>query len=216
MSRPGDLARSAVPSLVNLAVVVAAFSAMPALSYPGGYTGRTATTSAGCGTCHKTGSGATNVVLSGPATLAPGAVGSYTCVVAHAAGSAPGTNAGVDIGVKTAPNGATDAGTLAATGTDLKTGVSPAPAELTQASAKRMSGTPVQASFAFTWTAPTTPGTYTMQALGLATSGTSNAAWSWATPLAITVAAVETSVDVLVPVVLDVLGGGTGRFTTAS
>ena len=190
------------------------FVAVPGNASPGGYTGRTATTSGGCASCHTTLSGTTTVVLSGPTTLVPGATGSYLCVVSHDPAYSGTSHAGVDIGVKTAPNGSVDAGTLAASGSDLHGGVSPSTAELTHSSAKTMSGSPATATFAFTWTAPATAGSYTMQALGLATNGARPGVWGWAAPLTIVVTSAGESADLLVPVVLDVNGEGGARYTT--
>jgi hypothetical protein len=74
MSRASGRISRTLPTVSILAFVLAGAAAMPALGSPGGYTGRTATTSGGCGSCHGTLSGTTAVVLTGPATLAPGAV----------------------------------------------------------------------------------------------------------------------------------------------
>ena len=185
MSRASGRISQPRPTVSLLALVLAAAAALPALASPGGYTGRTATTSGGCGSCHGTLSGTTTVVLSGPSTLAPGAVGSYTCVVTHTPAFSGTNNAGINIAVKTAPNGSADAGTLAASGTNLKKSGN----ELTHSSPKSMSGSPSTTSFTFTWAAPAAAGTYTMQAIGLVTNGAKPGTWGWAPPLAITVAA---------------------------
>lgn len=174
-------------ALAGLAFVLAVATPLPAGASPGGYTGRTATTSGGCGSCHSTLSGTTTVVLSGPTSLAPGATGSYTCVVTHDPAYAGTNRAGIDIAVKTVPNGSTDAGTLAPSGSDLKKSGN----ELTQPSPKTMSGSPSTTSYAFTWTAPTAPGTYTMQAIALVTNGGKPGVWGWAAPLPVFVAAAE-------------------------
>ena len=187
MRRPGERAVQAATALAVLALAIAAVVAFPAGAYPGGYTGRTATNSGGCGSCHSTLSGTTTVVLSGPAALAPGATGSYTCVVTHDPAFSGTNHAGIDIAVKTAPNGSTDAGTLAASGTDLKKSGN----ELTHPSAKTMSGSPSTTSYAFTWTAPAAAGTYAMQAIALVTNGSKPGTWGWATPLSVVVAAAE-------------------------
>lgn len=213
MPRP-DASRSRLLPAAWAPALALLLAAAPGSASPGGYTGRTATTSGGCSSCHTTLSGTTTVVLAGPTTLAPGATGSYTCVVSHDP-AYPGTSrAGVDIGVKTAPNGSVDAGTLAPSGSDLHTGVSPSTAELTQTAAKTMSGSPAATTFSFTWTAPVTAGSYTMQALGLATNGSKPGVWGWAVPLTIAVTQAGESVDLLVPVVLDVDGEGGSRYTT--
>ena len=214
MKRSEVSPRGPVPALLTLALLLACAAALPALASSSGYTGRTATTSGGCTSCHTVLSGTTAVVLSGPATLAPGATGSYTCVVSHDPAYSGTSRAGVDIGVKTALGGTVDAGTLTAAGSDLHKGVSPSTGELTHSSAKTMSGSPSTVSFAFTWTAPATAGTYSMQALGLATNGAKPGVWGWAAPLAITVTAAEVPAELLVPVVLDVNGEGGARYTT--
>lgn len=171
---------------VALLLLLLALAAGPSVqASDNGFTGRTATTSAGCGSCHSALSGATAVVLSGPATLAPGAVGSYTCVVTHTPAFTGTNNAGINIAVKTAPNGSTDAGTLTASGTNLKKSGN----ELTHSSPKAMSGSPSTTSFTFSWAAPAVAGTYTMQAIGLVTNGAKPGTWDWAPPLSVTVAA---------------------------
>lgn len=184
MSQPARHAPLQALSTALLAFVIAGAASFPALASSNGYTGRTATTSSGCGSCHSTLSGTTTVVLSGPATLAPGATGSYTCVVTLTPAYSGTTHAGIDIAVKTAPNGSVDAGTLAASGVDLKRSGN----ELTHPSPKTLSGSPSTGSYAFTWTAPATAGTYTMQAISLVTNGSKPGVWGWAAPLAITVA----------------------------
>ena len=185
MNRPVENAARTVLALAILALAIAAIVTLPAHAYPNGYTGRTATNSGGCGSCHSTLSGTTTVVLSGPSTLAPGATGSYTCVVTHDPAFSGTSHAGIDIAVKTAPNGSTDAGTLAASGADLKKSGN----ELTHPSAKTMSGDPSTTSFAFTWTAPTAAGTYAMQAIAIVTNGGKPGTWGWATPLSVNVSA---------------------------
>jgi PKD repeat protein len=185
MSTPSGRISRAGLALAILAAAIAAVTALPLGASPNGYTGRTATTSGGCGSCHSTLSGTTAVVLSGPASLAPGAVGSFTCVVTHTPAFTGTNHAGVNIAVKATPNGSTDAGTLTATGTNLKKSGN----ELTHSSPKVMSGSPSTTSFTFTWAAPAAAGTYTMQAIGLATNGAKPGTWGWAPPLAITVAA---------------------------
>lgn len=173
------------PAAALVLLLLAAAAALPALASDNGFTGRTATTSGGCGSCHSTLSGTTTAVLSGPATLAPGATGSYTCVVTHSPAYSGTSRAGIDIAVKTAPNGNVDAGTLAASGSDLKKSGN----ELTHPSPKTLTGSPSTGSYAFTWTAPATAGTYTMQAIAIVTNGSKPGVWGWAAPLAVTVAA---------------------------
>jgi hypothetical protein len=185
MNRPVENAARTVLALAILALAIAAVAAFPAGASPTGYTGRTATNSGGCGSCHTTLSGTTTVVLSGPTSLSPGATGSYTCVVTHDPAFSGTNHAGIDIAVKTVPNGSTDAGTLAASGADLKKSGN----ELTHPSAKTMSGAPSTTSYAFTWTAPAAAGTYAMQAIAIVTNGSKPGTWGWATPLSVNVSA---------------------------
>ncbi len=184
MSRPAKSVRLTVPFVAILVLALAGAASFPAPAHDDGFTGRTATNSGGCGGCHSTLSGTATVALSGPASLAPGATGTYSCVVTHTPAFSGTNNAGIDIAVKTAPNGSADAGTLSVSGTNLmKSGL-----ELTHSSPKAMSGSPSTTSFAFTWTAPATAGTYTMQAIGLVTNGSKPGVWGWAAPLSILVA----------------------------
>lgn len=117
----------------------------------------------------------------GSSTVNAGATVSFTIQVAHSSQQ----SAGVNIAVKTGENSETDAGTLTpAAGSGLKS----VGGELTHATPKSMSGG--NASFSFTWTAPSTPGTYYLRAIGNAVNmnGQSNGdSWNWMTPIAITV-----------------------------
>lgn len=183
------LARRLLPGLVLLAGASRTASALPA-----GITGRTSTASAGCGGvgCHVQTAGTTAVTLTGPSTVAPGATVAFTCVVSHPTHP----HGGVDIAVKAVRNsaaafGGADAGTLSAVSGSLHLGGDPTvPAgskdagELTQTGPQ---GLP--ATFSFRWTAPATPGTYTLQAIGNATTSSTTGpdTWSWAAPLSITV-----------------------------
>lgn len=187
MNRPAGSSHLTVPFVAILVLALAGTAASPAQAHDNGFTGRTATNSGGCGSCHSTLSGTTTVALSGPASLAPGATGTYSCVVTHTPAFSGTNHAGIDIAVKTAPNGSADAGTLTASGTNLmKSGL-----ELTHSSPKTMSGSPSTTSFAFTWTAPATAGKYTMQAISLVTNGSKPGVWGWAAPLSILVAAAD-------------------------
>lgn len=158
---------------------------------PTGYPGRTATTSFGCGSCHGgSASNRTTVTLESAKTkLAPGETGTFTVVVAHA--TYPG--AGVGIAVRTSQTGSTNIGTLAVTpGTGLRV----RNGEITHSSTRQLSGGSVR--FTFTWTAPTQPGTYYIQAIGNAVNGNGrddgNDNWAFLQPQAITVEQ-STSVD---------------------
>ncbi len=148
--------------ILAMALCVASFTAH---AEPSGYSGRASATSAGCGTCHGgSASSATTVSLLGgaPTSVLPGSTTQFTIVVAHATQRV----AGVDIAVRTTATGSTAAGTLAVIagqGTRLRQG------EVTQSTPKTMSNG--QATFTFNWTAPTTEGTYYLQAVGNACNG---------------------------------------------
>lgn len=151
---------STIPSVRGIPLLLAVLCFLllakeDVLAYPTGITGYT---TVGCN-CHSPGQ-SSNTSLSftsgsGSFTVAPGGVLSVTLTVAHSSQVAAGT----DIGVVNSSN--QNAGTLSpATGSGLYLSSS----ELTHSAAKNMSGG--QASFAFTWTAPNTPGTYTIRAAG--------------------------------------------------
>lgn len=120
------------------------------------YGGRVGRTQTGCGGggCHTGAGTATTVSVSGPTTLTTGSTGTYTLTVAHTTLTGAGCN------IKIANSGGSNAGTLApasGSGLYLSSG------ELTHSSPKSMSGS---ASFSFTWTAPTSAGTYNIYAVG--------------------------------------------------
>ena len=129
-----------------------------------GKSGRTAVSSAGCASCHaSTASNAVSVAVSAttPLTVAPGGTIQLNVVVSHATASV----AGIDIDVATGPDGIA-AGVLSApAGSGLKV----SGGELVHASPKPFVNG--QASFPIEWTAPTTPGTYTLRAVALAANG---------------------------------------------
>ncbi|CAN5478741.1 hypothetical protein BH10BAC6_BH10BAC6_11740 [soil metagenome] len=149
---------------LSLVIILIATSGLQASN--NGKTGRTATTSAGCGSCHSSTASAA-VTLSVPGTtgntmnVTAGSKVNLSVLVAH---TATGRTAGVNIAVKTDMTGTTDAGTLTAAGTNLKLSGT----ELTHSSPKTMSSN--SATFDFAWTAPTTPGTYYVRAIGLSTN----------------------------------------------
>jgi hypothetical protein len=152
---------------------------LAALAYSGGITG---VTSSGC-TCHGAQSSATTLSLSGNTTTRAGQTLNLTVVVAHSSQQA----AGVNIAVKDQQG--QNAGTLApATGSGLQL----SNGELTHQQPKTMSNG--QAAFSFTWTAPSTPGTYTLRAAGNAVNGngnTSGDAWNFLSPVTLTVAGIR-------------------------
>jgi hypothetical protein len=152
---------------------------LAALAYSGGITG---VTSSGC-TCHGAQSSATTLSLSGNTTTRAGQTLNLTVVVAHSSQQA----AGVNIAVKDQQG--QNVGTLApATGSGLQL----SNGELTHQQPKTMSNG--QAAFSFTWTAPSTPGTYTLRAAGNAVNGNgsnSGDAWNFLSPVTLTVAGIR-------------------------
>lgn len=158
-----------------------------------GRVARTSATSSGC-SCH--GSSSSSVVSlsvisgSGSFTVAPSSVTSFTVTVSHPTLA----NAGINIAVKTDATSSpgTAVGTMAG-GTGLKS--SGSPSELTHTSPMAMNGG--SASFTFQWTAPSTPGTYYLRAIGLAGNGnnaSSGDLWNWMTVQPITVVASSVTV----------------------
>lgn len=167
-----------------------------AIAEPSGQAGRTSTTTAGCGDCHGVSpKAATTVTLEGGArTVEPGSTTSFTVIVAHP--TFP--SAGVGIAVRTTETGTVAAGTLAVqagTGLRLRSG------EITQSSARSMSGGSIR--FTFTWKAPSTEGTYYMQAIGNAVNGNGREdtgdSWNWMQPVAITVKAATSVAEIVEP-----------------
>ncbi len=151
-----------------------------------GKNGRTSRLGDGCGDCHGISvSTATMVTLLGGSagmTFAPGSTTSFTIRVAHA--SMP--EAGIGIAVVDAMDTGTEVGTLIP-GAGLK--VKGAAGELVHSAPKVM--TDGVADFTFEWTAPETPGTYYVQAIGNAVNGNGEEddadAWAWMDPMPITV-----------------------------
>ncbi|MGA2296848.1 MAG: immunoglobulin domain-containing protein [FCB group bacterium] len=151
----------------------------------GSVSGKTSSTSDGC-SCHSSSANSeTSVsVVSGTGSfnVDPNSVTTFTITVTNAVE----VSVGVDIGVKTTQFGETDIGTLApVNGSGLQNNG----AELTQTSPKALSGG--SCSFQFTWTAPSTPGTYYLRCIANAVNGngTNDAGdhWNWMPVQAITV-----------------------------
>jgi hypothetical protein len=147
---------------------------------------------AGCGDCHGGVSTAATVSLqgvTGSVTMTPGEKREFTIIVAHSSAKV----AGVGVAVRTTATGSTAAGTLAVIpGMGMRLRGS----ELTQSAPRTM--TNGQVMFSFTFTAPTTEGTYFMQAIGNACNGNgsedSGDDWNWMSPVEIKVE-IPTSVD---------------------
>lgn len=185
-----------------LSVIV---SSVPLIASSAGQTGRTSATSSGCGGggCHGGSANTATTVrvpqaVDGVITVEPGSQTTITVIVAHASRPA----AGINIGVKSTENGSTTIGTLATVaGQGLRLSVG----ELTHSSPKTL--TDGEASFTFTWTAPSQPGTYFLRTIANAVnrdgSSGSGDQWNWMTPVQIVVSPANSveeysSVDVAV------------------
>lgn len=168
-----------------------------ALANPEGKTGFTSKISTGCGGCHGGNAGsAVSVTLNGPRSVKPGEKVDFSIVVGHATAR----SAGVGITVRSTATGMMGAvGTLsiAPSGSGLRLRTPGSGQELTQAAPKTMAGGTV--SFPFSWTAPSTPGTYWVQAVANAVNGdgSENNAddWTFLEPVAITVEATSSVED---------------------
>ena len=177
--------------------IVALFLLLPviAMADPNGKTGRTSTMSQGCGDCHGGNAGAAvSINLDGPRTVQAGQMATFKIIVGHASQ----TSAGVSVAFRETPTGTSDGiGTLGTiTGGGIRVRGTGGAAEGTQSAPKLMSNK--QAEFTFTWTAPSTPGKYYVQAVGNAVNGNGrNDAgddWTFMQPIEITV---ESSTSVL-------------------
>ncbi len=174
------------------------FSSLPllALAYSGGITQRTAP-NAGCGTCHGSSPGATQITAqsgSGSWTVQTGQTLQITLIVAHS--SRP--RAGINIAVKTTQGGNQDAGNLQPI---AGSGLKKVGNELTHQAPKNLSGG--QVTFQCTWQAPSTPGTYYLQVAANAVNGNgrpdSGDEWKVMSPIAITVTAPAQNITVTQP-----------------
>lgn len=129
----------------------------------GGITGLTGPSSGGC-YCHTTSSNSATTLsitsASGSFKVKPGEQETFTVRVSNSSASYAGTN----IAVKTTETGDTDAGSVSA-----GTGLQKIGGELTHNGKQQLSSG--HYDFSFTWTAPTTPGTYYIRALGNAVNG---------------------------------------------
>lgn len=148
-------------------------------AYPDGVSGKTLS---GC-TCHSSQSTTTTVTAfmqnGGNWTVTPNSTNTFI-VTLH---NSTYTHGGVDIGIKTTASGETNIGTLSPTSSYLKTKSS----ELTQTASTSYTDS---LQFVFTWTAPSTPGTYYLKAAGLSANnngGTSGDLWNVMTAQAIVV-----------------------------
>ncbi|MEN3026821.1 MAG: choice-of-anchor V domain-containing protein [Chlorobiota bacterium] len=146
--------------------------------------GTTGMTISGC-TCHGTSSTATTLTAqssTGSFRTRPGQTLNLTVIVAHNSQLAAGVNIAVH------NQSGQNAGSLSpgsGSGLQLSNG------ELTHTQPRTMNNG--QASFNFSWTAPTTPGTYTLRAVGNAVNNNGNTggdAWNFMTPVTLTVAGI--------------------------
>ena len=163
-------------NMIFLFIIGILFSQLQLEASSGGITGRSVV---GC-SCHGTQNTNTAVSLregAGPFTVQAGASKSFTAVVAHATLN----KAGMNLAIKNSSN--QNAGSYSGT-----TNCSPSGGELIQTSTVNMSNG--EAEFGFTWTAPTTPGTYTLSMAGNAVNGnggTSGDQWNVMNDVTITV-----------------------------
>jgi hypothetical protein len=183
--------------MVRLFAILVLSSAF-AMADPGGKTGFTSKTSSGCGTCHGGNAGAAvTVTLEGPRSIKPGEKVDFSIIVGHASAR----SAGVSITVRssaTAMAGAVGTLSIPASGSGLRVRAPGTGQEITQAAPKTISGGNVM--FPFSWTAPTTPGTYYVQAVANAVNGDggpSNADdWTFLEPVELKVEATSSVADV--------------------
>lgn len=145
----------------------------------GGMTGATRKNGNGCG-CHgPSATSSVSVSITGPAELTPGQVGNYTLTVQGGPAVRAGTNIAASAGVLNAGSSALQ-----------KVGD-----ELTHSVPRPFDGG--SAAFPFTYTAPSTPGTYTLYANGNSVNldgNTTGDQWNFAPDKAVTVKA-ATSVE---------------------
>jgi hypothetical protein len=172
-------------------VLMLGFTNTHIISNDDGISGYVRPSSGGCD-CHGSSASANTQVnitsRSGSFTITPGGTLELTAVVANSGKSAVGVN----IGVKDAVTSNRNVGTLARINNDMRLSAN----ELVHTSPKSMSGG--QASFSFTWKAPTTAGTYYLMAIGNAVNGNgrdSGDEWAYLTPIEITVSAASSVLE---------------------
>jgi len=154
-----------------------------------GVSGLTATNSNGC-SCHTSQSNTATTLSvtssTGSFKFKPGQQVTFTVSVSHQSNP----KAGVNIAVKTTETGSTNAGTLSF---ESGSGLRSENGELTHSSSKNMSDK--KADFTFSWTAPNTPGTYYLRAIGNAVDGNGSANsgdhYNWLTPKELTVVGLD-------------------------
>jgi mono/diheme cytochrome c family protein len=130
-------------------------------AYSTGITGYSGNPAAGggntCASCHS-GGVAPTVSLTGPTTVQPGTINSYTLIISGGQAHSGGLDVSLEPG----------AGTLVNTQSSTKLQSS----EITHTA--RKSAIAGEVIFTFDWQAPTTVGTYTIYSSGLSTNGNSN------------------------------------------
>lgn len=168
-----------------LAVWVILAGTSSAWAYGSGITG---STTSGC-TCHGGSNNATSLSVQGlsgnTVTMSPGETRSFTVFVAHS--SQP--KAGINIAITN--SGGSNVGTLSA-GTGLKT----QGGELTHTAKQDI--TQGQATFSFSWTAPSSTGDYSLKAAGNAVNndgGTNGDQWNFLSTVTISVATPSVTVS---------------------
>lgn len=151
-----------------------------------GISGLTATNSTGCN-CHGSSASSATVLsvssTTGGFKFTPSQEVEFIITVTNSTKSASGIN----IAVKTTETGNSNAGTLSfATGSGLRT----ESGEITHSTPKSFMGESYT-EFNFKWTAPSTPGTYYLRAIGNAVNQSGDESgdqWNWMTPKALIVA----------------------------
>lgn len=172
---------------VLLALALLGLAARPAAARLAGTSGYSGQQGFICNVCHFGGS-APLVSLSGPATLAVNAVGAYTFTV-HSAAPSIQIGAGLDV---SANGGALIAGTGTQSMMDEITHTAPQPNDAHG-----------QARWTFQWTAPATPGDFTLWAAGNSVNldGTPFGDQPAGTTLAVTVESVAAATPTVAPAV---------------
>ncbi len=169
-----------------ITIIIISFTITNLNSSPGGYTG-VLNSSSGC-SCHNANpNNAITLTHSGNTTVTAGTTVSWSVTVTRSAA----TKSGCDFGVKDASGNTV--GTVSTTASGLKVSSS----EITQSSTRTMSGGSY--TYNFSWTAPSTAGTYYLK--GMATAGTGNKNdWNSMTPVTITVNPPPGTISITKPV----------------
>lgn len=172
-------------------ILVSLVYSLTTFASPGGKTGKTTT---GC-TCHSSQSSNTTLTAflqsGGAWSVAPNSTNTIIVTLHNSVLS----HGGVDISVKTTSGGETNIGTLSPVSTYLKS----SNGELTQTASTSYTDS---LQFQFTWTAPSTPGTYYLKAAGLAAGPPSDETgdqWNIMTPQAIVVETPASTVTLTSP-----------------